>query len=336
MKLLIYGAGAIGGSIGAHLARAGHEVTLVDRDEAHVSTMQRHGLELRGPVAAFRTSVTACTPGQLEGSFRVVLLCVKSQHTKEAVKTLRPVLAPDGFVVSMQNGLNEPLIASMVGEERTMGAFVNFGADYHEPGVIHYGGRGAVVLGETDGEISRRVQALRAALLAFDDNAILTGNIFGYLWSKEAYGAMLFVTALTNESIADSLATPEHQRLYVAIARELLAVASAEGIRPESFNGFNPAAFLPGASDALAGRSLAAMVAFNRRSAKTHSGIWRDLAVRKRPTEIAMYEQVLAVGARHGQLMPLTRRMMGMIREIETGQRPLARANVDELAAELA
>ena len=335
MKLLIYGAGAIGGSIGAHLARAKHEVTLVDRDGAHVSTMQRRGLELRGPVAAFRTPVTACLPAQLADSFHVILLCVKSQHTEAAVKSLRPHLAPEGFVVSMQNGLNEPLIASLVDEERTMGAFVNFGADYLEPGVIHYGGRGAVVLGETDGEITQRVQALRAALLAFDEDAILTDNIFGYLWSKEAYGAMLFVTALTNESIADSLATPEHKRLYVAIARELLAVASAEGIRPESFNGFNPAAFLPGASDALAGRSLAEMVEFNRRSAKTHSGIWRDLAVRKRPTEIAMYEQVLAVGERHGQFMPLTRRMMSMIREIESGQRPLASANVDELAEEL-
>ena len=336
MKLLIYGAGAIGGSIGAHLARARHEVTLVDRDEAHVSAMQRRGLELRGPVAAFRTPVTACTPAQLVGSFRVILLCVKSQHTEDAVKMLRPCLAPDGFVVSMQNGLNEPLIASMVGEERTMGAFVNFGADYLEPGVIHFGGRGAVVLGEPDGEISQRVQALRAALLAFDEDAILTDNIFGYLWSKEAYGAMLFVTALTNESIADSLAAPEHRKLYVAIARELLAVASAEGIRPESFNGFNPVAFLPGASDALAARSLAEMVEFNHRSAKTHSGIWRDLAVRRRPTEVAMYDQVLAAGARQGQQMPLTRRMMGMIREIEKGQRPLARANVDELAAELA
>ena len=336
MKLLIYGAGAIGGSIGAHLARAKHKVTLVDRDEAHVSAMQRRGLELRGPVAAFRTPVTACLPAQLADSFHVILLCVKSQHTEAAVKSLRPHLAPEGVVVSMQNGLNEPLIATLVGEERTMGAFVNFGADYLEPGVIHFGGRGAVVLGETDGEISQRVQALRAALLAFEEDATLTDNIFGYLWSKEAYGAMLFVTALTNESIADSLATPEHHKLYVAIARELLAVASAEGIRPESFNGFNPAAFLPGASDALAGRSLAEMVEFNRRSAKTHSGIWRDLVVRKRPTEIAMYEQVLAVGERHGQFMPLTRRMMTMIREVESGQRPLASANVDGLAEELA
>ncbi len=336
MKLLIYGAGAIGACIGAHLARAGHEVTFVDRDEAHVAAMQGRGLELQGPVAAFRTPVKACTPEQLSERFRVILLCVKSQHTEEAIEMLRPHLAPQGFVVSMQNGLNEQLIASALGAERTMGAFVNFGADFLEPGVVLYGGRGAVVVGEIDGEISQRVQALRAALLAFDENVQLTGNIFGYLWSKEAYGAMLFVTALTNESIADSLATPEHSALFVAIAREVLAVACAQGIRPEAFNGFDPAAFVPGASDALAERSLSDMVAFNRRSAKSHSGIWRDLAVRKRPTEITMYEQVLAAGGQHGHAMPLTRRMMGMIREIETGQRPLARTNVDQLAAELA
>lgn len=336
MKLLVFGAGAIGGCVGAHLARAGHQVTLVDRDEAHVAAMQARGLELRGPVAAFRTPVTACTPAQLRDRFRVILLCVKTQHTATAVDMLRPSLAPGGFVVSLQNGLNEVWLARVLGEERTVGAFINFGADYLEPGVVHYGGRGAVVLGELNGVVSERIQALQAALLAFDEDVRLTDNLFGYLWSKEAYGAMLFITALGNEAIADALAAPAHRALYIAIAREVLAVAVAQGIRPEAFDGFEPAAFLPGADDARAERSLAGMVAFNRRSAKTHSGIWRDLAVRRRPTEIAMYEDVLATGEAQGRSMPLTRRMMAMIREIEAGRRPLARANVDELAADLA
>ena len=331
MKLLIVGAGAIGGCTGAHLARGGHDVTFVDRDEAHVHAMQCAGLEIRGPAKTFRTPVTACTPEQLAGSFPVILLCVKSRDTQAASELLPAVLAPDGFVVSMQNGLNESLIAGAVGEERTMGAFVNFGADYLEPGVIHYGGRGAVVVGEIDGDISLRVQALRAALLALDEEARITGNIFGYLWSKLAYGAMLFVTALTNDSIAAALARREHRAVYVAIAREVLALAGAQDIRPEAFDGFDPAAFLPGADDGLADASLADMVAFNRRSAKTHSGIWRDLAVRKRPTEVSMYDQVLAAGAAHNHPMPLTRRMKAMIHEIENGQRPLARASVDEL-----
>ena len=332
MKLLVFGAGAIGGCIGAHLARAGHNVTLVDRDRAHVAAMRDRGLEIRGPVASFRAPVRTCLPEQLAGDFPVVLLCVKSQDTRTALDDLRACLTPGGFVVSMQNGLNESLIAEVLGEEGTMGAFVNFGADYLEPGVIHYGGRGAVVVGEIDGGMSQRVQALRSALLAFEEDARISDNIFGYLWSKGAYGAMLFVTALTNDSIADALENRLHRDLYAAIAREVLAVACVAGIRPEAFNGFDPRAFLPGSSRQDAERSLADMVAFNRRSAKTHSGIWRDLAVRKRPTEVVMYDQVLAAGEARGLAMPLTRRMKAMIHEIESGTRSLARSNIDDLA----
>src|SRR2546423_700262 len=114
--------------------------------------------------------------------------------------------------------------------ERTVGAFVNFGADYIEPGVILHGGRGAVVVGEIDGRIRPRAEAIRDAWLALDARAIATTNIWGYLWGKEAYGAMLFATALTNESIADALANPKYRVLYIALAREILGVAAARGV----------------------------------------------------------------------------------------------------------
>ena len=97
---------------------------------------------------------------------------------------------------------------------------------------------------------------------------------------------MLFATALTNESIADALAMPAYRPLFIALAREVLAVATAAAIRPEAFDGFDPAAFSPPRPTGAAERSLDALVAHNRRSAKSHSGIWRDLAVRKRPTEV--------------------------------------------------
>jgi 2-dehydropantoate 2-reductase len=74
-------------------------------------------------------------------------------------------------VVSLQNGLNELVIAEVVGEARTMGCFVNFGADYLEPGVIHYGGRGAFVLGELDGADTERLRAVHEAVRAFEPNA---------------------------------------------------------------------------------------------------------------------------------------------------------------------
>jgi 2-dehydropantoate 2-reductase len=237
-------------------------------------------------------------------------------------------------VISAQNGLNELTIAEIVGAPRTVGAFVNFGADYLEPGVIQYGGRGAVVVGETDGRVSPRVLAIRDAWLGFDDRASVTPNIWGYLWGKEAYGAMLFATALTNESIADALAMPAHRPLFIALAREILAVAEAREVTPEAFDGFDPAAYLPSAPAGAAARSLDALVAHNRRSAKTHSGIWRDLAVRRRRTEVdAQLGIITTLGKEAAVATPLTDRLIALIHEVEAGVRPQSLDTLNALGA---
>jgi len=200
--------------------------------------------------------------------------------------------------------------------------------------VIHYGGHGTVVVGEIDGRLTPRVEAIRAAWHHFSPRAIVTANIWGYLWGKEAYGAMLFATALTNESIADALALSEYRPLFVALAREILAVAAARSVRPEAFDGFDPAAYLPTAPSDAAERSLDALVAHNRRSAKTHSGIWRDLAVRKRPTEVdAQLGIVVTLGAEAGVATPLTARLVELIHEIERGARAQSLETLDALAA---
>src|SRR5208282_524601 len=164
--------------------------------------------------------------------------------------------------------------------------------------------------------------------------AIVTPNIWGYLWGKEAYGAMLFATALTNEPIADALAMPKYRELYIALAREILAVAEAREVRPEAFDGFDPAAYLPLAPPAAASRSLDDLVVFNRRSAKTHSGIWRDLAIRKRRTEVdAQLGIVVRLGQEAGVAVPLTARLVELIHDIESGVRPLSLDTLDALLA---
>ena len=146
MELLIWGAGAIGGVIGAYLVRAGHIVTLVDRDAAHVDAINQRGLAISGPIDEFVVQAPAFTPDTVTGQYGTILLCVKAQDTAQATQALAPHLLTAGYVVSVQNGLNELVIADRVGRPRTMGAFVNFGADYLEPGLVLYGGRGAVVL----------------------------------------------------------------------------------------------------------------------------------------------------------------------------------------------
>jgi 2-dehydropantoate 2-reductase len=305
---VVVGAGAIGGTVGARLARDGRSVLLCDADLEHVAAINERGLAIDGPVERFSVEVPAVEPAGLPDELDVVLLAVKSQHTREALEAVAPRLAPDGFVVSLQNGINEPLIASVVGKQRTVGAFVNFGADYLEPGRIFVGGRGALYVGELDGSQTKRLERLLRDL----PDARETSNILGFLWAKEAYGAMLFATAVSDLSIADALAEPRYRGVFVQLAREVLAAAP---VPVEPFDGFD-AGDLEG--------SVERLVEFNRRSAKTHSGIYRDLMVRRRPTEKAMLEEIDG---------PLLRRTLELIGEIEAGRRTCEVANLELLAA---
>ena len=118
--ILIWGAGAIGGTIGAYLARASIPVRLVDLMAEHVEAINRRGLSIKGPIDEFTVPVVAVTPESIAGTFRRVLLCVKGQDTATAVRALLPHLAENGYVVSLQNGLIEETIADIAGLERTI------------------------------------------------------------------------------------------------------------------------------------------------------------------------------------------------------------------------
>jgi 2-dehydropantoate 2-reductase len=330
--ILIWGAGAIGGTIGAYLARAGHAVHFVDTDADHVATINADGLMIEGPIEWFKISARASQPRYVKGTFARVFLCVKAHHTQSAMIDLPAHVAPGGYVASFQNGLNELVISEVVSKQRTIGAFINFGADYLGPGRIHFGGRGAVVVGELDGRVTPRIEALHRLLQAFDSGAEITDNIMGYLWGKLGYGALLFATALSDASICDALAAPGPRKLYRALAAEAVAVARALSVTPLGFNGYRPDAFEPGATDAEADQSFAAMVTHNAKSAKTHSGIWRDLAVRKRRTEVdAQLGPIVRFGRENNVATPLTEGLIAMVHEIEEGKRPLAWKNLEEL-----
>ena len=309
MRYAVIGAGAIGGTVAAGLIRDGHEVLLCDADAEHVAAINADGLRIEGPVEEYTVPARAIAPDALPDGLGAVLLAVKAHHTAGAVARLAPRLAPDGFVVSLQNGFNEDTIAAAVGRERVVGAFVNFGADLIGPGRIMRGNRAAFVIGELDGADTERVRGLVADIA----DARQTANIHGFLWSKEAYGAILFATAVSDLEIADALAEPRYRPLYLALAREVLAAATAP---PEPFDGFDPAD-LDGSIDRL--------VEFNRGSAKTHSGIYRDLAVRHRKTEVENMLEVLDG--------PLVRQTAALIRAIEDGRRVCERANLELLAA---
>jgi 2-dehydropantoate 2-reductase len=309
MRLTIIGAGAIGGTIGAHLIRSGHEVLFCDADPAHVEAINSDGLSIEGPVENFTVAAHAVTPGNLPDRLDHVAVAVKSHHTGHAADLVRDRLAPDGYVVSFQNGLTAKTLSDAVGTERLMVGFVNFGADVLGPGRIQQGNIGTFRVGELTGEISPRLRELADAL----PYAEATDNILGFLWGKEAYGAMLCAGAVSDLSIVDSLEGPRWRPLMLAVAREVLAQAP---VKPEGFDGFDP--------QDLEG-SLDRLVAFNRASAKSHSGIYRDLMVRRRKTEVDDLLRDLAG--------PLTTYAGELVKAIERGERTCEVANLELLAA---
>ena len=332
--ILIWGAGAIGGVLGAYWARAGVPVQMVDIVAEHASACSTTGLNISGPVEQFRQVVPCVTPHELRGTFGTIVLAVKAQATEAAVAMLLPHLAPDSFILSAQNGLNELTIARLAGAERTMGCFVNFGADWLGPGDILFGNRGAVVVGEIDGTTRERTRQMHRDLAIFEPAAVLTDNIWGYLWGKLAYGSMLFATALTTDSMTENFEDPQRFVVFDQLAREVMAVAAARGVVPIGFNGFDPACFAPDASDTGARASIAALAEFNRNTAKTHTGIYRDLAVRKRKTEIDPQIGVIAeLGRAAGVPTPAISCLVALIHAIEDGRKPMAFATFAELIA---
>ncbi|GAA1332606.1 amidase family protein [Pseudonocardia xinjiangensis] len=310
MKFTVLGSGAIGGTVGAHLSRSGHDVLFCDADPAHVAAIEADGLRITGPVDEFTVRAPAVLPAGLpELVDGVVLVAVKGHHTAAAAEVLRGRLAPGAVVVSMQNGLTADLLSGVVGRDRLLACFVNFGADVVGPGVVMQGNVATFRIGELDGRLTDRLREL-AGVLPYAEP---TGDILGYLWAKQAYGALLFTGAVSDLSIADSLEDPQFRPLMLAVAREVLAQSP---VIPMPFDGFDPAD-LPG--------SLRRLVAVNRGSAKSHSGIYRDLAVRNRRTEVDV------------QLGPLTGPLTGyvaeLIRAIERGERVCEVANLELLAA---
>lgn len=324
--ILIWGGGAIGGTLAAYWARAGVPVRVVDIVPAHVEACRSTGLRIEGSIETFTQRVDACLPPDVTGRYSRIVLAVKAQHTAAALDALLPHLAQDGFILSAQNGLNEVLIAERAGSARTMGCFVNFGADWIEPGRIVYGGRGEVVVGEIDGVIRPRTEEMHRLLKLFEPNAVLTDNIWGYLWGKLAFAAMLFATSLNNDGMDANFADPKRFPVFHGLGREVMAVARARGVRPVGITGFDPQAFMPGAPESAARACMAVLATRRKGAAKQHSGFWRDLAVRKRKTEVdELLGKVSDLGKRSGVATPRLDRLIALVHDVEDGRRALGR-----------
>jgi 2-dehydropantoate 2-reductase len=139
-RIAVVGTGANGAAIGADFVRAGLDVTFIEQWPAHVEAMRANGLRVESPDGTEVKRVRAlhlCEVATLQDDFDVVFLGVKAYDTRWATELIRPVLAADGFVVGLQNGMTHDDIAGIVGPERTIGAVIEIASNMWEPGITN-------------------------------------------------------------------------------------------------------------------------------------------------------------------------------------------------------
>lgn len=321
--ILIVGAGAIGGITGSHLIRAGHTVDFIDVERAHVDAVRQNGLRVSGALEA-TVRPTIMLPEEAEGQYSKVLLAVKARHTADTLPTLKRLLSPDGYVVSLQNGLEEYTLIEALGETRVIGAYLTFGGFYVEPGHVRYGGRGSFKVGEPDGNRSARVIAL-ADMLSVQQPVQVTDNIFGYLWAKMALGSSYFGTAIADMDVIDVYASADRRAILGTLCGEVVSVADALGVTMETSDGFDPQAFRPGATDRAAqDASWDAQRRYWEAIDNGRTGIWRDLAIHRRPTEIdGLMVPIVAMAEKSDVPVPYLKRLCDTVHAIERGEKNL-------------
>ena len=352
MRVTIVGAGAIGGLAGAYMTRAGADVLLVDQWREHVAALKAHGMFIDGIRGELRVPVRASLPEGLTETLEAVLIATKSQHTASALRPLLPLFGPETFVVSFQNGFNEPVIAGILAEaglggmERVVGSIPNYGGALVDPGHIEHVHEGPIQLGEMDGADSERLQTL-ATMLGALTNVQLSNNVWGQIWAKEVYSAQVVFSALVDAPIAESLGNERYARVAGAIVREALGIAEACGITVEAFDFFDPANYRPQtAADTeklIANINHAIWLLKKDQAPQKHSfrkrgsGIWWDIVYRNRPSEVRSSNgKLVEYGREAGADVRLNERLNAMIYEIEEGKRQLGFHNYDELEAYVA
>jgi 2-dehydropantoate 2-reductase len=332
MRFHIIGAGAIGGVTGAFLRKDREDVTFVDVAAEHVAEINARGLRVDGVRHVF-ADAPAILPGELTGPLEVVILAVKSQDTEVALDLIEPHLTADSTVVSLQNGLNPDIIAARIGAERVVGGFVNFAADYIEPGLVRYGGAGEYYLGRLDGSTDIALVGLVTRFSRIMDTT-LTTNVMGYLWAKACYGSLLTGTALVDAPVHEVLARSDARAALTAAVVEAVTIADACGVTLEAFEPFDPAIFRAPLDTAAIDAFYDTVADRFRGRPRQHTGIWRDLAVRKRPTEVPWLTGELVRRANdHDIPAPINTRLVKLIAEIERGRRAMMWENLDDLAS---
>ena len=339
-RMLFIGAGAIGSYIGSFLARAGHDVTLVDPWPEQVEAVRRGGISVTGPHDPFAAKPTALHVHELQrldADFDIAFVAMKAYDTAWATCKALPHLKPEGYVVSAQNCWNDPIVASIAGAERSVGLIMSkIGVALWKAGEVERGmekgsgaGHDVFRAGEHDGKITERVTAL-AEIMSVIDGARPTDNLWGERWSKLCANCMgnpvQAMTGLGSKEIADQARGRE---ITIRIAQESAAVGLKQGYRIPKFNGREAEQWAQaGRPDVYA--ELDAMLKPKEGAGRNWRASMAQDVIKGRRSEIDfMNGRVVDKGRELGVPTPVSAAVVEIMREIDAGTRKPAPEHIE-------
>lgn len=245
MKIGILGSGSLGIIIGSLItARTKDDVDLIDTNKANVDALNEHGAKITGYLNK-TVAVTAKHPDDLSGKYDLILLLTKQTYTLDALNKMLPFLKKDSIVCTLQNGVPEEYVSSIVGSERTMGAAVAFGATWKGPGVSELTTHlksvqdHAFTIGELNGRMTKRIQVVQDILSSIGKCEVST-NIIGIKWTKLLMNATFSgMSAALGATFGDVLKDSKAMAALANVADETIKVAHANDISLEKMMGKN-------------------------------------------------------------------------------------------------
>jgi 2-dehydropantoate 2-reductase len=343
MRIGIMGAGAIGCNVGGMLARAGHDVTLIDQWPAHVEKMKADGLKLSGTWPDYVVPVKALhlyEAQSIQEPFDAAFLAVKGYDTEWATMfILRFLKEPDGVIVDFQNGINDERVAAVAGRHRTLGCVITIGAGLYEPGVALRTDpvgtdRVGFKIGELDGSDTERAHKLAEAMNAVTLTKF-TNNLFGERWSKMAANCMSNPLAgLSGYGTSETKTVPTARRIGIHVASEVIQVARAAGHEVEPIAGIEAQRYVDGASGKNLSQLENDMVAAVGKTAGVGRPSFLQDVMRGRRTEIEELNGfVVAEGKRLGVPTPFNEAVVREVQKHAVGTLQPDPKNLDAIAA---
>lgn len=328
MNCAIYGAGAMGTVLGAYIARAGRDIDLINRNREHIAALKEGGAHIVGTVD-FTQKVNALLPEEMTKKYDIILLMTKQRMNGEIVAFLKDYLKEDGALCTCQNGLPEPKIAEIIGQDRTLGCAIAWGATFRGKGVSELTSDPAALtfsLGAYGK--GNHLQDVKE-LLECMGQVTVEQNFIGARWSKllinSAFSGLSTVTGATFGEISVQKSS---RRVAQAIMKECIDVAKAAGIRIEPVQGHQIDKLFDYKGKLKKALSFALIPVAMKKHARLISSMLQDLRAGKKCEIDFINGVVCEFGKKYGVPTPCNDKTVQLVHEIEEGKRPISFENI--------